>query len=104
MNKAKNVIFNSDGMVRQTRNADMNTCYEEDSYVFQDELKLIKACWQNSGCYFELEGSEGNKLYMSHSQFNELLEKKDIKVYGKFEFLKQGTIQSIGLIKEDTGE
>ena len=106
MNKAKVTIFNGKDMVRKTNYADMKVCREEntENYNFQDELKIVRACWQNSGCYFELEGSEGNKLYMSHSQFNELLETKDIKVTGSFEFLKQGTIQSIGLVAEESDE
>lgn len=101
MNKAKVTIFNGKDMVRKTNYADMKVCREMDTqdFIFKDELRLIRIGWQNCGCYLELEGSKGNKLYMSHSQFNDLLESKDVKIYGEFEFLKQGTVQSIGLIK-----
>lgn len=102
MNKAKKTIFHGQDMVRKTNHADMKTCKEWDTqdFTFKDDLRLIRIGWQNSGCYLELEGSKGNKLYMSHSQFNKLLELKDIEISGSFEFLKQGTIQSIGLVKE----
>lgn len=104
MNKAKKTIFNGMDMVRKTNHADMKVCKEMDTqdFTFKDELRLIRIGWQNSGCYIELEGSKGNKIYMSHSQFNNLLENKEVKIDGEFEFLKQGTIQSIGLIKGDT--
>lgn len=102
MNKAKKVLFNGKDMVRKTDSPRYGEEYhEEDSFIFVDELKIKRLGWQNSGCYIELEIPNGNKLYMSHQEFNKLLENKEVKIMGTFEFLKQGTVQSIGLVKEE---
>lgn len=102
MNKAKKVLFNGKDMVRKTDSVIYGNEYSwKNAFSFTDELKITRLGWQNSGCYIELENLEGNKLYMSHQEFNKLLENKDVKISGTFEFLKQGTIQSLGLVKED---
>lgn len=99
MNKAKKVLFNGKDMVRKTDSHRYgNDYHEENNFIFTDELRITRLGWQNSGCYIELESPSGNKLYMSHQEFNKLLESKDVKVTGTFEFLKQGTVQSIGLV------
>lgn len=87
-------------MVRNTNYINKNDYKEVDPYTFQDELKLVRVGWQNSGAYFEFEGSEGDKYYMSQPEFEYYLQTNDIKLYGHFEFLKQGTIQSIGLVRQ----
>jgi len=100
MNKAKILTVDINGnMVRNTQRHSGRVYNEIEPCDFTDELRLVKVGWQNSGVYYEFKGSECNTYYMSQQEFDRYLEMNEVKIYGNFEFLKQGAIQSIGYVK-----
>lgn len=98
MNKAKKVKVNENG--NMIRNCKYESGTEIEPYIYDGKLTIKGVGWQNSGVYFILDGEDDKQYYMSDIEFKNYIKKKELVIDGKFEFLKQGVIQSIGLVTE----
>lgn len=98
MNKAKKVKVDENG--NMIRNCKYKSGTEIEPYIYDGKLTIKGVGWQNSGVYFILDGEDGKKYYMSDVEFKNYIKKKELIIDGQFEFLKQGVIQSIGLVAE----
>jgi hypothetical protein len=98
MNKAKKVKVNENGDM--IRNCKYESGTEIETYIYDGKLTIKSVGWQNSGVYFILNGEDDKQYYMSNVEFKNYIKKKELIIDGQFEFLKQGVIQSIGLVTE----
>ncbi len=100
MNKAKELICDLNGdMYRNTRYIHKDNILKcnVEGFKFDAKFRIKRVGWQNSGVYFELEDKDNKIMYMSDCEFIKYIEKNDLCLEGTFEFLKQGTIQSLGI-------
>lgn len=105
MNKAKKVYVYSDGKINGSMVRDFSRYKKSlqtiDPYIYRGKLRLHDICSLNNGSYFVFNGEDGKQYYMTDNEFNKYLRYNNVFIDGNFEFLQQGSIQSIGGVRDN---
>lgn len=110
MNKAKEVYYDKNGVMAKSvryknKNDFTKVNIEPNTVVHKSSLKLISVSWTNSGVTFWFKDEDGKIYPMTDSVLMKYVKDHPID-FGErdIEFLKQGTVYSIGFVDKNGDE